>query len=84
MEDERKNKQCSGAETSTVGNLSQSVSIVQAFLVQFSCAVGLALALWVSHSFYSINLVSDPAPTLRLLWVSPLSFYLHNYFLEHS
>ncbi|PSR89371.1 hypothetical protein CEY00_Acc29570 [Actinidia chinensis var. chinensis] len=40
----------------------------KAFTVHLSCGLGLALALWVAHKVYSINLISDPTQTLRLIW----------------
>ncbi|XP_065866697.1 PIGF/3-ketodihydrosphingosine reductase fusion protein [Euphorbia lathyris] len=69
MEKQRKKKHCSGAETFTAVNSSQYISTLQAFLVHFFCALGLAIALWVTRNFYYINLVSDPYRTLRLLWI---------------
>jgi phosphatidylinositol glycan class F len=51
------------------GNLSKSISAPQAFLIHLISGLGLAISLWVAHNFYSINLVSHPSITLRLIWV---------------
>eukprot|EP00258_Populus_trichocarpa_P038149 XP_024454168.1 uncharacterized protein LOC112327038 [Populus trichocarpa] len=51
------------------GNLSKSISAPQAFLIHLISGLGLAISLWVAHNFYSINLVSHPSITLRLIWI---------------
>ncbi|XP_057479360.1 PIGF/3-ketodihydrosphingosine reductase fusion protein-like isoform X6 [Actinidia eriantha] len=38
------------------------------FTVHLICGLGLALALWLAHKVYSINLISDPTHTLLLIW----------------
>ena len=48
-------------------NPSRSISAPQAFLIHLICGLGLAISLWVSHNFYSINLVSHPSITLSHL-----------------
>lgn len=50
-------------------NLSKSISAPQAFLIHLISGLGLAISLWVAHNFYSINLVSHPSITLRLIWI---------------
>lgn len=59
---------------STTENPSQSVSPMQTFFIHLICGVGLAVGLWVARNFYSINLISDPSRTLRLIWVPFLLF----------
>jgi hypothetical protein len=48
-------------------NPSRSISAPRAFLIHLICGLGLAISLWVSHNFYSINLVSHPSITLSHL-----------------
>ncbi|GFZ04018.1 hypothetical protein Acr_16g0006420 [Actinidia rufa] len=45
-----------------------SLSPWKAFTVHLICGLGLAMALWVAHKVYSIDLISDPSYTLRLIW----------------
>lgn len=88
-EKEKKKKattRSSVAKSSTAENATQSISIsaTQAFLVHLICGLGLAITLWVAHNLYSINLVSDPSPTLLLTWVLlylPL-FVFHFFFIK--
>lgn len=42
---------------------------LQAFVLHLLCGLGLALAFWVARNVYSVNLIADPAQTLRLIWV---------------
>ncbi|KAJ0007896.1 hypothetical protein Pint_30416 [Pistacia integerrima] len=59
----------SATETSPSSSSSHSVSPLQTFLVHLICGVGLGVGYWVAHNIYSINLVSHPSGTLRLIWV---------------
>ena len=45
----------------------------KAFTVHLICGLGLQLGLWLAHKVYSINLISNPTQTLRLIWVLPSS-----------
>ncbi|KAJ0007077.1 hypothetical protein Pint_30375 [Pistacia integerrima] len=58
----------SATETSPSSSSSHSVSPLQTFLVHLICGVGLGVGYWVAHNIYSINLVSHPSGTLRLIW----------------
>ncbi|OAY37026.1 uncharacterized protein C1450.15 [Manihot esculenta] len=83
QEEKKKNKKKSYiAKASTAENSSRSVSALQAFFVHLICGLGLAIALWVAHNFYAINLVSDPSRTLRLIWIvqSPIVTLLYSWF----
>ncbi|XP_031261115.1 phosphatidylinositol-glycan biosynthesis class F protein-like [Pistacia vera] len=64
---------------------SHSVSPLQTFLVHLICGVGLGAGFWVAHNVYSINLVSHPSDTLRLIWVieSPIVILLYSYFWKN-
>ncbi|XP_052175345.1 PIGF/3-ketodihydrosphingosine reductase fusion protein [Diospyros lotus] len=52
----------------------------QAFLVHPISGLGLASALWMARNFYSLNLISDPFRTLRLVWIimAPIVILLHS------
>ncbi|KAK1363956.1 GPI biosynthesis protein Pig-F [Heracleum sosnowskyi] len=49
------------------------------------CSLGLALAFWIAHNVYSINLVDDPTQTLCLVWVieAPIVILLFSGFRQH-
>ncbi|WCJ40361.1 Glycosylphosphatidylinositol anchor biosynthesis protein 11 [Euphorbia peplus] len=83
----KKQQQCSGAETLTSENSYGSISTPQVFLVHFFSALGLGIALWATLNFYSINLVSHPYHTLRILWIveSIIVILLYSWFrLNHQ
>ncbi|KAF2301551.1 hypothetical protein GH714_025751 [Hevea brasiliensis] len=67
---EKKQKKSSIAKASNAENSSQSLSALQVFSIHMICGLGLAIALWMAHNLYSINVISDPSCTLRLIWVS--------------
>ncbi|KAF3450997.1 hypothetical protein FNV43_RR07086 [Rhamnella rubrinervis] len=48
---------------------SASKSAAEAFLIHLISAIGLAVSFWAARNVYSINLISHPSPTLRLIWV---------------
>ncbi|XP_031248102.1 uncharacterized protein LOC116105845 [Pistacia vera] len=75
----------SATETSPSSSSSHSVSPLQTFLVHLICGVGLGVGYWVAHNIYSINLVSHPSGTLRLIWVikSPIVILLYSYFRKN-
>ncbi|KDP41947.1 hypothetical protein JCGZ_26965 [Jatropha curcas] len=79
---EEEEKKSNTTKTSTAENSSRSVSFLQAFFVHIICGLGLAIALWVAHDLYSINLVSDPSRTLRLIWMveSSIVILLYSWF----
>ncbi|KAJ9178905.1 hypothetical protein P3X46_010751 [Hevea brasiliensis] len=83
MEEEKKKKEMGNiAKASTAENSSRSVSALQALSIHLICGLGLSIALWVAHNLYSINLVSDPSRTLRLIWIveSPIVTLLYSWF----
>ncbi|XVF23341.1 hypothetical protein REPUB_Repub13aG0029800 [Reevesia pubescens] len=45
-----------------------TISSSQVFLTHVCCGLVLAVGFWLAHNVYSINLVSDPTNTLRLIW----------------
>ncbi|KAJ4784713.1 Glycosylphosphatidylinositol anchor biosynthesis protein 11 [Rhynchospora pubera] len=45
------------------------IGATTALAVHSLCAAGLATGYWLSHSLYSSSLITDPAPTLRILTV---------------
>lgn len=61
------------------------ISSLHTFLLHIICGIGLALAFWVAHNVYSINLVEDPSQTLRLIWVieAPFVILLFSGFRQH-
>ncbi|KAF5192832.1 Phosphatidylinositol-glycan biosynthesis class f protein [Thalictrum thalictroides] len=71
-------------QTSDVGNI--SVSISDAFLLHSFSGLGLAASFWIGYNIYSINLISDPVQTLRLLCIVeiPISILLHSFFRQNS
>ncbi|XP_057479356.1 PIGF/3-ketodihydrosphingosine reductase fusion protein-like isoform X2 [Actinidia eriantha] len=50
------------------------------FTVHLICGLGLALALWLAHKVYSINLISDPTHTLLLIWAieAPITILVYS------
>ncbi|KAJ8767983.1 hypothetical protein K2173_020923 [Erythroxylum novogranatense] len=58
------------------------ISFLQAFTAQLICGLGLAVAFWVARNFYSIDLISDPCPTLRLLSIveTPIVILVYSWF----
>ncbi|TXG69450.1 hypothetical protein EZV62_004385 [Acer yangbiense] len=69
----------------STGNSWHSMSITQAFLIHLICGVGLAVGFWVAHNVYSINLVSHPSHTLRLILVveTPIVILLYSCFRQN-
>ncbi|XP_010278188.1 PREDICTED: uncharacterized protein C1450.15-like isoform X1 [Nelumbo nucifera] len=57
------------AEASSTRIGSVSVSIWEAFRLHLICGLGLAVAFWVVHNVYSLDLISNPDHTLFLIWV---------------
>ncbi|XVF57945.1 hypothetical protein PTKIN_Ptkin07bG0023200 [Pterospermum kingtungense] len=45
-----------------------TISSCQEFFTQVCCGLALAIGFWLAHNVYSVNLVSDPKNTLRLIW----------------
>ncbi|CDO98284.1 unnamed protein product [Coffea canephora] len=54
----------------------------KALLTHVTCGVGLGVAFHAAHNFYSINLIQNPAKTLRLIWVieAPVVILLYSLF----
>lgn len=46
-----------------------SISALGAFSVYLITGLFLAVGFWVVRNIYSVDLISDPSLTLRLLWV---------------
>lgn len=46
-----------------------SITPLKAFLTHLLCGIGLVSAFYVAKNIYSINLIDNPAETLRLTWV---------------
>ncbi|KAK0596304.1 hypothetical protein LWI29_014499 [Acer saccharum] len=69
----------------STGNSWHSMSITQAFFIHLICGVGLAVGFWVAHNVYSINLVSHPSHTLRLILVveTPIVILLYSCFRQN-
>ncbi|XP_042491133.1 phosphatidylinositol-glycan biosynthesis class F protein [Macadamia integrifolia] len=66
------------AETARNGEV--LVAFKNAFLLHLVCGLGLAVAFWFAHIVYAVNLISDPAQTLYLIWVieCPLVIILYS------
>ncbi|KAI5660382.1 hypothetical protein M9H77_29175 [Catharanthus roseus] len=45
-----------------------SITPLKAFLTHLLCGIGLVSAFYVAKNIYSINLIDNPAETLRLTW----------------
>ncbi|XVE91185.1 hypothetical protein DITRI_Ditri20bG0134000 [Diplodiscus trichospermus] len=45
-----------------------TISSSQVLFTHVCCGLVLAIGFWVAHTVYSIDLVSDPTNTLRLIW----------------
>lgn len=74
MEKKKKNKQQQQIKGSKSGkSIISTVSPSQSFFLHLLCGLGLASAVWVAQNIYSVNLIANPAQTLRLIWVLPLS-----------
>ncbi|XP_058226603.1 PIGF/3-ketodihydrosphingosine reductase fusion protein [Rhododendron vialii] len=82
MERKKKMQQQAVNGNDAVQSPSPSSSPWQAFLVHLLSGLGLASALGVAHKFYSVNLVSDPLHTLRLIWVieAPIVILIYSMF----
>ncbi|CAN0922805.1 Phosphatidylinositol-glycan biosynthesis class F protein [Linum grandiflorum] len=81
MKDKKRNKL--HEEASAPAEVSErNVSILQALLVHAICGLGLAIGLWISHHWYSINLVSHPSDTIFMIWIveTPAALLLYSYF----
>ncbi|KAM7256726.1 hypothetical protein ACFE04_012467 [Oxalis oulophora] len=48
---------------------SESISLKLGFLIHSICSLSIAVGFYVAHSLYSINLVTHPSSTLRLISV---------------
>ncbi|XP_048336084.1 PIGF/3-ketodihydrosphingosine reductase fusion protein [Ziziphus jujuba] len=59
-----------------------SVCAAEAFGIHLICGLGLAVAFWAARNFYSINLISNPSLTLRLIWVieCPIVILLYSHY----
>ncbi|KAL4332187.1 hypothetical protein GQ457_07G032820 [Hibiscus cannabinus] len=49
-------------------NTPSKISSLQVFLIHVCCGLALAVGFWMAHNVYSINLISHPTSTLRLIW----------------
>ncbi|KAK2976591.1 hypothetical protein RJ640_021393 [Escallonia rubra] len=83
MERKKKNKLVK-ASTVTKSTL-RTVSPLQAFVLHLICGLGLASAFWVARNVYSVNLIGNPAQTLRLIWVieAPIVILLYSVFRQN-
>ncbi|XP_030546903.1 uncharacterized protein C1450.15 [Rhodamnia argentea] len=61
----KKRKPKTSDEASTTGELAS----LYAFSLHLACGLILAAALWIARAVESVDLVSDPSRTLRLVWV---------------
>lgn len=74
--------------TSIGESSSGSISAFGAVFVYLITGLFLAVGFWVARNKYSVDLISDPAFTLRLLWVSLVlilfrsGFFKFKYFLN--
>ncbi|KAL2484624.1 GPI biosynthesis protein Pig-F [Abeliophyllum distichum] len=57
------------------------VSPAKVIVLHLICGLGLASSFWAAHNFYSIDLVSNPAETLRLIWIVEASVVILLYSL---
>lgn len=81
-EDEEKGKVMKEArkkKTREETSIGDSISALGAFTVYLITGLFLAVGFWVVVTIYSVDLISDPSLTLRLLWV--LKFYFFPWFL---
>jgi hypothetical protein len=59
---------------------SHSISAAEALSVHLISGLGLGLAILLAHNVFSVNLVSHPSLTLRLIWVNLFYFYFLIFF----
>ncbi|KAF8392991.1 hypothetical protein HHK36_021232 [Tetracentron sinense] len=66
-------------------SVSSSPSVLEAFWLHLICGLGLAVAFWVANNVYAVNLISNPAQTLRLILVieSPIVIFLYSLFRQN-
>ncbi|GAV71457.1 PIG-F domain-containing protein [Cephalotus follicularis] len=87
MEKKKKAHVKVNATTSTSTNTSKSIvpSASMAILIHLICGLGLVFGFLVAHNLYSINLVSHPSHTLRLIWVieSPIVILIYSFFRQN-
>lgn len=62
-------KEKSGKSTVVEGDGTPSLPPFGALSLLSACGLGLAAGFWFGHSFYSVNLISDPAKTLLSILV---------------
>ncbi|KAM7480258.1 hypothetical protein LguiA_028471 [Lonicera macranthoides] len=77
----KKNKQQQQIKGSKSGkSIMSTVSPSLSFFLHLLCGLGLASAVWMAQNVYSINLIANPAQTLRLIWVieSPITILLYS------
>ncbi|KAA8542010.1 hypothetical protein F0562_023162 [Nyssa sinensis] len=62
-----------------------SASPSHAFLLHLICGLGLASSFWVANNVYSVNLITNPSQTLRLIWVieAPIVILLYSLFRKN-
>ncbi|GMH17527.1 hypothetical protein Nepgr_019368 [Nepenthes gracilis] len=73
-------------EYSVQNNDTMKVSAFGALWLHLMCGFGVAIAFWVAHQFYSINLISDPAHSLLLVWIveCPIVILLYSLLRDNS
>ncbi|KAJ7952002.1 Phosphatidylinositol-glycan biosynthesis class F protein, partial [Quillaja saponaria] len=73
------------AKASTGSEASKSITAWEALFIHLISMLGLALALWMAHSVYSIDLISDPSGTLFQLWVmeTPILVLLYSRYRQN-
>ncbi|XP_060205286.1 uncharacterized protein LOC132633089 [Lycium barbarum] len=62
-----------------------SVSPLKALTLHLICGIGLGLAFWVTHHIYSLDLITHPSQTLRLIsvFLAPVLILLYSH-LRHD
>ncbi|KAL2510126.1 GPI biosynthesis protein Pig-F [Forsythia ovata] len=79
--EEKKKKQQSINPLETKNDPVLCISPAKVLVLHLICGLGLASGFWAAHYFYSINLVSNPAETLRLIWIVEASVVILLYSL---
>ncbi|CAA2975178.1 phosphatidylinositol-glycan biosynthesis class F [Olea europaea subsp. europaea] len=79
MEKEKRQRNLNSSETKI--DMVLFIPPAKVFVLHLICGLGLASAFWAAQNFYSINLVSNPAETLHLIWIVEASVVILLYSL---
>lgn len=75
MKDKKKKSHNIESNTGVVRNLSHS----KVLLSHLICGIGLAASFWLAINVYAINLIDNPAETLRLIWLIEVPIVILTY-----